>query len=39
MSELRILWVSALDGSLSMAWVADESHFVDRVRVGGVCGG
>jgi hypothetical protein len=39
MSELRILWVSALDGSLSMAWVEDESHFASRVRVGVGCDG
>ena len=35
MSELRILWVSGLDGSLSMAWIEDESHPAGRVRVGG----
>ena len=39
MSELRILWVSALDGSLSMAWVEDESHLAGRVRVEGGCYG
>jgi hypothetical protein len=37
--ELRILWVSRLDGSLGMAWIDDESHLVDRAPVGGDCDG
>jgi hypothetical protein len=32
MKELRIAWVSRMDGSLRLAWV-DESLFVRRVRV------
>jgi len=35
MRELRISWVSRLDGSLGMAWVDAESPLVDRASVGG----
>jgi hypothetical protein len=39
MSELRILWVSRLDGTLGMAWVDAESPLLDRALVGGGCDG
>jgi hypothetical protein len=39
MRELRILWVSRLDGSLGMAWVEGESTLVDRAPGGGGCDG
>jgi hypothetical protein len=38
MRELRIMWVSSIDGSLCMAWV-DESLLIGRVRMEASCYG